>query len=37
MANLLETEAEHSGDEVLKVPPPAGSVLNQTVLAVVNT
>ena len=30
-------EAEHSGDEVLKVPPPAGSVLNQTVLAVVNT
>ena len=30
-------EAEHSGDEVLIVPPPAGSVLNQTVLAVVNT
>ncbi len=29
-------EAEHSGDEVLKEPP-AGSVLNQTVLAVVNT
>ncbi len=30
-------EAEHSGDEVLIVPAPAGSVLNQTVLAVVNT
>ena len=30
-------EAEHSENEVLKVPPPAGSVLNQTVLAVVNT
>ena len=30
-------EAEHSGNEVLIVPPPAGSVLNQTVLAVVNT
>ena len=30
-------EAEHSGDEVIKVPSPAGSVLNQTVLAVVNT
>ena len=29
-------EAEHSGNEVLKKPP-AGSVLNQTVLAVVNT
>ncbi len=28
-------EAEHSGNEVLKKPP-AGSVLNQTVLAVVN-
>ena len=28
-------EAEHSGDEVLKEPP-AGSVLNQTVFAVVN-
>ena len=28
-------EAEHSSDEVLVVPP-AGSVLNQTVLAVVN-
>ena len=30
-------EAKQSGDEVLKVPPPAGSVLNQTVFAVVNT
>ena len=30
-------EAEHSGNEVLIVPPPTGSVLNQTVLAVVNT
>ncbi len=29
-------EAEHSGKEVLIVPP-AGSVLNQTVFAVVNT
>ncbi len=29
-------EAEHSGKEVLAVPP-AGSVLNQTVFAVVNT
>ena len=29
-------EAEHSGKEVPKLPP-AGSVLNQTVLAVVNT
>jgi hypothetical protein len=29
-------EAEHSGNEVLKKPP-AGSVLYQTVLAVVNT
>ncbi len=33
----LAVEAEHSGKEVLKVPPPAGSVLNQTVFAVVNT
>ena len=29
-------EAEHSGNELLVVPP-AGSVLNQTVFAVVNT
>ena len=29
-------QAEHSGDEVLKEPP-AGSVLNQTALVVVNT